>query len=99
MKGLAVSYIIALIIGLIILAVGGYLIYRALSEEALKCKECQAQFTGWCSTCYLSLWSADNPLGDELAECVSDCGYWPSVLPAQNCVGAKLACSGVMEFP
>lgn len=95
MKGVAISYVIALAIGLIILAVGAYLIYKAMSEGSLECQECKAKFAAWCSTCYLSGWSGDTQLGQDLSECLDDCGLWASPAADKDCVGAAPYCAGV----
>ena len=97
-KGLAVPYIIALILGVIILAVAAYLVYKSVWGSKLDCQECKAKFTTWCSICYLADWDKEYNLGD-LSECVDECGYWPGATAGKDCktdsVEAKEACSGM----
>ncbi len=98
-KGLAIPYIIALVLAIIILAIGGYLMYRAFTEGKLSCQECKAQFTTWCSMCYLGNppWSADYELGEDLSECVGSCGYWSGTDEDTKCTDTEApdACSGM----
>jgi len=84
-RGLAIPYIIALILGIIILAVAAYLIYKAVTRDQINCQECRARFTTWCSVCYLGDWEHENQLGDELAKCVDKCGYWTGAIASKNC--------------
>lgn len=98
MKGVAVPYIIAIILGVIVLAVAVYLIYKVITGETLDCEECRAKFTGWCSTCYLAntgqtTWiNEGSKLGDKLAKCLNGCNVWTGVNENQNCVGSQDAC-------
>jgi hypothetical protein len=95
-RGLAVPYIIALILGLIILAVAAYLIYKAVTGGELDCQECKAKFTTWCSMCYLANWEKDYELGEELSKCVSECGFWPGASEDMDCThsNADESCKG-----
>ncbi len=106
MKGVAVPYVIAILLGVIVLAVAIYIIYKVVTEGALECEECRAKFTGWCSTCYLAN-SADpanwqnegSELGDELYECVkTKCNIWSNPSGANqkcNSNNAQDACKNV----
>ena len=95
-KGLAVPYIIAIILGIIILAICVYLIYKAISGDKIDCQECKARLTTWCSICYLSGWDKDYELGEELSECVNDCGFWTGTTPDTLCdTNAMALCKGM----
>ncbi len=98
-KGIAVPYVIALILGIIILAIAAYLIYKAIMGDQLNCQECKATFTTWCSTCYLSnpQWSGNYQLGKDLATCLDKCNYWPGVTLDTTCTNtnAPTQCKGI----
>ena len=95
-KGLAIPYIIALILGIIILAVAAYLIYKAVTGNQINCQECRAKFTTWCSVCYLGNWDKDYTLGDELSKCVDKCGYWTGATADSKCDSdAKSSCASI----
>ena len=94
-KGVAIPYVIGLLIAIIVLVVAVYLIYLyVIRGEPLSCMECQAKFTAWCSKCYLANWEIDNTIvGTELEQCVQECGHWST--PNDDCSVAKDACKGV----
>ena len=95
MKGVAIPYIVGLLIAMIVLAVAAFLIYLyVIQKKPLSCQECGAKFAAWCSECYLKGWEGTNTIVDtELGDCVEECGYYtPS---NNNCADAKDACKGV----
>jgi len=96
MKGVAIPYIIGLLIAIIVLAVATLLIYLyVIQNKPLSCPECGAKFAAWCSRCYLKGWGGTNNMDDELKDCVSDteCDFWSS--PSNDCTTAEDACKGV----
>lgn len=97
MKGVAVPYIIALLIGIIVLTIAVYLIYvYVVHEPPLECQKCRALFASWCSKCYLQNWDGENKIvGTDLEQCVKDCNLYTT--PKNDCshVDTKNACKGV----
>jgi len=99
MKGVAIPYIVGLLIALIVLAIAAFLLYLyVLKNKPLSCPECGAKFAAWCSRCYLKSaggsWSGANIIvGTELETCVKECGYWTS--PEDICDNAEGPCKGV----
>jgi len=94
-KGVAIPYIIGLLIAIIVLAVAVFLIYLyVIQKKPLSCSECGAKFAAWCSKCYLKSWEGTNTImGTELEQCVKDCGYYsPS---NDDCKAAEEDCKGV----
>ncbi len=67
---IAVPYIIALVIGLIILAVMVYLFLRASGSGKLSTEECRSRFIEWCGMCSNLRWSPSLSLPQNL---VDDC--------------------------
>ena len=93
-----IPFLVAVIVGIILLAVVIFFVYEALKRGTWDCVKCKTQFTTWCLTCYranvgMDVWSGGDQLGDDLYECVKNCGYWPSVSGAnQRCENAKDPC-------
>jgi len=50
-KGVAIHYIVALVIGIIVVVIMVYLMYRYVSREKLSAEECRARFIEWCTNC------------------------------------------------
>jgi len=103
MKGIAIPYIIALILGIIILGIIIYMVYKAWQGGSWDCVECKAKFTTWCSECYMTnmgkgAWTGGNKLGEDRYNCVKACGYWsspPETVDNQDCTGAENPCQSI----
>lgn len=101
MKGVAVPYIVALLLGILVLSIIVYIVYKFVVKSPLSCQECLAEFTVWCSKCYLVNYPHTddwlNPgtgMSDELKECVKPerCGLSD---PKDDCIGAQEVCKTV----
>ncbi len=68
-KAVAIPYIIALVIGIIVVALLVYLVYKAVTNPAISVAECRAKVTDWCNTCKISNWSPNIPITDEIKSC------------------------------
>ena len=53
---IAIPYIIALVIGLIILAFIVYWVFKMTSSPTLSLQECKSRYTSWCSNCAQMDW-------------------------------------------
>jgi hypothetical protein len=94
MKGVAIPYVIGLLIAIIVLTIATYLIYLyVIQNKPLDCPECGAKFAAWCSKCYLYNWDGTNNMNDELRDCVIECNFWSS--PSEDCSAAEIHCEGV----
>jgi hypothetical protein len=100
MKGIAIPYLIALILGIIILAIATYLIYKTIKNGGLDCQDCRSKFVAWCSSCSLTnmgktSWSGGSKLSD-LYDCVGECGFWTGASGTdQDCTGAQDVCKAM----
>jgi hypothetical protein len=104
MKGIAIPYLIALILGVIILAIAVYLIYKSIKNGGLDCQDCRSKFVAWCSGCSLIPGNMGKPswtekgseLGKTLYDCVTKCGFWTGASGSdQNCAGAQDTCKAM----
>ena len=59
-KGVAIPYIIALVIGIIVLVFVVYWIYRLFSAPQISVEECKARMLQWCSMCKGLDWASDG---------------------------------------
>jgi len=93
MKGkIAVRFLLAMFIAIILIVVAVYLIYVSIRGGNWNCTKCKTEFTVWCSKCYVehaadqTTWDGGPELGDDLYECINDCGFWTSASgPDQRC--------------
>jgi len=59
MKGIAVQKIILLLLGIIVLAIIGYLLYTVFLGARISPEVCKAALVGACTQCKLSAWNAN----------------------------------------
>ena len=98
MKAVAVPYIVAIVLAVIIIGVAVYLIYRIVVKSPLSCEECRARFATWCATCYLSNpgttdWIGGKGMDDELKECATSCNLYSG--DGLDCTNAADDCQAV----
>ena len=55
-KGVAVNYLILMILGLLILVIVAYLIFRTSPAKKLSIEECRTRLIGICTTCKTRGW-------------------------------------------
>ncbi len=88
-KGIAIPYIIALVIGLLVLAFIFYWIYKMFSGGGMDCRNCRARFIQWCNLCATANANSEEwrkpvttmPL--DLIECADKCNLHPK---SQVCI-------------
>ncbi len=70
-KGIAIPYIIALVIGIIVLVFVVYWVYRLFSAPQISIEECKARMLQWCNTCSALGWTggpnSNNTIGTNCA--------------------------------
>lgn len=79
-SSVSIPYLVAWILGIIVLALAVYLIYKYIKRGPLDCSQCSAEFTAWCVRCYKihgsekTNWDGgENYMDDELKECIGRC--------------------------
>jgi len=68
-KAIAVPYIIALVIGLIILAILVYWVFRTATSPTISVEQCKSRYITWCSNCAQMGWPAWHCMPDAVKEC------------------------------
>ena len=93
-KAIAIPYIIAIFLGIIVLALIVYLIYRTVSTPQIDCNACKAQFTSWCRLCWSTCFSG-NRIDDKLCDCLNKCGISCSTGDSCEADSMKNGCKAV----
>ena len=92
-KAVAIPYIIALVIGIIVLAFIAYWVYKSISSPILSLEECKSRLINWCTQCEAAGWPDDptNPwrmkMPDELRECANK--YFGGIWGDNDCCGSS----------
>lgn len=74
----AISHVIALTLGLIVLSVIIYFLYQNITNTQIDCQRCAAELTSWCARCYMSDWSGGPTMSDYLKGCIDECNLGSS---------------------
>jgi len=93
-KGIAVPTILKLVIGVIVIVIVVFLIYRYVLKSPIGEQECRARMTAWCASCQLVDFSDGPKMGEELGSCVSSIGASGST--DQVCTGQETNCAGFL---
>ena len=98
-KGIAIPYIIALIIGIIVIIFVVYWVYRMFAGPQLTLEDCKASLIQWCTACKNNNWVAigktiSDSVGTTCATILSD---KLGVTGTNTCdlAGAKTDCAKV----
>ncbi|RLI97607.1 MAG: hypothetical protein DRP00_03795 [Candidatus Aenigmatarchaeota archaeon] len=92
-KAVAIPYIIALVIGIIVLAFIAYWVYKSISSPILSLEECKSRVINWCTQCAAAGWpdeQARMKMPDELRECANK--YFGGVWGDNDCCGSSDTC-------
>ena len=68
-KAVAIPYIIALVIGIIVLALLVYVFIKTSSSPALSFQECRSRWVEWCTLCKNTNWDEHFATPDYVKEC------------------------------
>ena len=71
-KAVAIPYLVALVIGLILLAILVFIFLRAATSPQLPAQECRSRFIDWCTMCKNVGWTDKLKLPDSLKEACRD---------------------------
>ncbi len=74
MKGIAIRTILLILIGVIVLGVFAYLIYKASRTKTLSVFECKAKLIDICRICKNVNWSEDYDIPSDI---ITECSKYP----------------------
>ena len=77
-KAVAIPYIIAIVIGIIVLVLLVYWIYKIVTTPVLGCQDCKSMFIDWCAGCAnlnagSPTWPTDFSKSTSLINCLNNC--------------------------
>ena len=70
-KGIAIQTILMLLVGILVVGIVVYMVYRYMFAPGLGQNECRAQLVSWCTTCKTAGWSGGFGLSDALRTCTN----------------------------
>lgn len=73
-KGIAISMILLLIVGVLVAGVTVYYTYRSLSGSTLSEHECRGMMISWCMGCGNLNWEGGTGMDSALSECAT--AHW-----------------------
>jgi hypothetical protein len=70
MKGIAIQTILLLLVGILVVGILVYLVYRySTSSSTLSTTECLTKVTNWCTSCMVSGWDTSVSLSKDVQDC------------------------------
>lgn len=93
-KGIAISTILYLLVGVLVVGIVIYLVYTYVMNPILPETQCRALATSWCTNCKTVDWAVTGPgASDDLEDCVTRGGYWTAPGDWDDCSTATTFCS------
>ena len=89
-KGIAIQTILLLLVGILVVGIIVYMVYRYFVGAPLSEQECRARAITWCTGCKNGDWTAGqgSTSGTDLETCAND---WFPGIPS-DCSGANAWC-------
>ncbi len=70
-KGIAIQTILMLLVGILVVGIIVYMVYRYFLGAPLSEQECRARVTNWCSSCRVMDFGSNGvPMTESVAKCV-----------------------------
>ena len=78
MKGIAIQTILLLLVGILVVGILVYLVYRYTRSSTLSKTECMGLVTNWCTTCMTSGWDVNVKITQDVKDCgnMLTSGWW-----------------------
>ena len=99
-KGIATETIIKIMLGLIVVAIILYLIYKFVLKSPISPEECKARLVSWCTSCKISNFKADPfEMSEDLKTCIDN--HKPIPSPHDTCTDATVQdeCKPYLPIP
>lgn len=89
-KGVAVRTIILFLLGLLVLVIVAYMVYRVFYSPTIPLTECRTRWTYFCTECKVAGWSDNISVSKDLEDCVNN--YWSgySISSGLKCSDSKI---------
>ena len=68
-KGVAIPYIVALVIGMVVVVFIVYWVYKTSSSQTLSIQECKSAYITWCTNCAQMNWPGWHCMPPKVVEC------------------------------
>jgi hypothetical protein len=72
MKGIAIQTILLLLVGVLVVGILVYMVYRYTAGKTLSAYDCKALFVGWCTNCYNTKGTGTTKVGETISKCLLD---------------------------
>jgi len=96
-KGIAISTILKLIVGIVVVGIVIFLAYSYIPSPVLSEKECRARVISWCTGCSIANWGDVNNMSDELKKCVETYFYTGTLSGDIKC-NSNIGTSSAQQF-
>ena len=70
-KGIAIQTILMLLVGILVVGIKVYMVYRYMFAPGLTQNDCRAQLISWCTTCKTVGWNGGFGLSEAVAKCTN----------------------------
>jgi len=92
-KGIAIQTILLLLVGIIVVSILVYMIYRYTGGGVLNEQSCRSEMISWCNLCLGGKFQSGPAMSEGLKDCAKK--YWNIDPPVRPCYAAK-DCSGFL---
>ncbi len=84
-KGVAIPYIVALVIGLIIIVFIVYWVYKTTTSSTLDLQKCKSRYITWCTNCAQMNWQYWHCMPQGVWECKEILRSAGLIVPSGGC--------------
>jgi len=79
-KGIALQTILMLLVGILVVGIVVYLVYRYMVGPGLTTEGCRQAIVNWCTTCSASGWISNIKVSSDVNNCWNNNFFNPSVV-------------------
>jgi hypothetical protein len=89
-KGVAVSTIIMIMLGVVVLLFVGYWLVRVFTGAGLSSQECKSEYINWCNSCAARGWTGTATWSTAMVDCL---GKYAQIIGLTTPLGANGDCA------